>query len=58
MLDPKWISKVDDSEVNLLKDGHDELQVMVACASVERMDIPYVAKPWLLEGEVANEYWR
>src|SRR5258708_36955494 len=58
ILNPEWISAVDEIEEDLLKDDSNELKVMMAHVNGGRMSVPGFPKPWLLKGEVANEYWR
>ena len=58
VLAPKWLSSVDNIEEDLLKDDRDELKVMIAHADAGEADLSWFPKPWLLKGEVANEYWR
>src|SRR5258708_413164 len=58
ILEPKWLSAVDDIEEDLLKDDRDELRVMMAHADMIKSDSSWFPKPWLLKGEAANEYWK
>ncbi len=58
VLAPKWLSLVDNIEEDLLKDDRDELKVMIAHADAGEADLSWFPKPWLLKGEVTNEYWR
>jgi len=57
VLAPKWLSSVDNIEEDLLKDDRNELKVMIAHADVGEADLSWFPKPWLLKGEVTNEYW-
>ncbi len=58
ILEPKWLSAVDDIKEDLLKDDHDELRVMMAHIDMIKSDSSWFPKPWLLKGEAANEYWK
>jgi len=58
VLAPKWLSSVDNIEEDLLKDDHDELKVMITHADMIKPDLSWFPKPWLLKGEVVNEYWQ
>ncbi len=58
VLAPKWLSSVDDIEEDLLKDNRDKLKVMMAHVCATTRDLSWFPKPWLLKGEIANEYWR
>ena len=57
VLAPKWLSLVDGIEKELLKDDCDELKVMIAHIDAIKSDLSWFPKPWLLKGEVMNEYW-
>ena len=57
ILAPRWLSKLDAIEKDLLEKNADELCVMVAHASRIRPDEPFLPKPWLLEGIAEDEYW-
>ena len=57
ILAPKWLSKLDGIEKDLMEKDADELCVMVAHASRIRPNEPFLPKPWLLEGEAQTEYW-
>ncbi len=58
ILEPKWLSMVDDIEEDLLKDDHNELCIMMAHTDMIKSDSSWFPKPWLLKGEAANEYWK
>ena len=58
ILAPKWITPINKSEADLIKDDSDEMKTMLAHVSVGRMDLPWLAKLWLLSQEVANDYWK
>src|SRR5258708_32529945 len=58
ILEPKWLSMVNDIEEDLLKDNRDELHIMMAHADMIKSDSSWFPKPWLLKGEAANEYWK
>ncbi len=58
ILEPKWLSAVDDIEEDLLKDDRDELHIMMAHTDMIKSDSSWFPKPWLLKGEATNEYWK
>ncbi len=58
ILEPKWLSMVNDIKEDLLKDDHNELCIMMAHADMIKSDSSWFPKPWLLKGEAANEYWK
>ena len=58
VLAPKWLLLVDNIEEDLLKDNCDEMKIMITHADMIKTDLSWFPKPWLLKGEVANEYWQ
>src|SRR5258708_6413664 len=58
ILEPKWLSMVDDIEEDLVKDNCAELCIMMAHIDMIKSDSSWFPKLWLLKGEAANEYWK